>query len=120
MMGPSTSNICLVDQKGRIFSVNQAWRQFGIENGLTSGFVVLGANYLTVCHEASGPNSSGAKEFADGLWKVLNGKNNLYEFTYPCHSPSQRRWFLSSVTRLNQAIGGAMILHTQVSLDHAG
>jgi PAS domain-containing protein len=47
-------HVALVDAKGWIIAVNEAWRRFGRQNGITHPSACVGRNYLTVCNEAAG------------------------------------------------------------------
>ena len=71
-------------------------------NGADPVRVSEGADYLGVCDSASGPNAGGAAAFAAGIREVLGGRKERFELEYPCHSPTQRRWFLGRVSRLPQ------------------
>jgi diguanylate cyclase (GGDEF)-like protein len=110
-----SSQICVVDKDGVIVAVNRAWRNFACENAPTSNGTGSGARYLDVCRSASGPGSEGARTFADGLRSVLDGKSEFFQMEYPCHSPTQNRWFLARVTPLEIARGGAVISHASIT-----
>jgi diguanylate cyclase (GGDEF)-like protein len=110
-----SSNICVIDKDGVIVTVNRAWRNFAEENPPRSRRTGLGTNYLEVCRVASGPGSEGAMQFASGVESVLNGAAELFQMEYPCHSPTQNRWFLGRVTRLKGARRGAVISHANIT-----
>jgi hypothetical protein len=81
-------------------AVNGAWRAFARENGGDPARVSEGANYLTVCDGAGGDQSGYAAAFAEGLRAVLAGEERNYEVEYPCHSPTERRWYVGSARPL--------------------
>jgi diguanylate cyclase (GGDEF)-like protein len=110
-----SSHICVTDRKGMILTVNRAWRNFTVENPPVSTRAGVGANYLKVCRSASGPGSEGAEKFALGVQSVLDGKTELFQMEYPCHSPTQNRWFLGRVTPLITKRRGAVISHMAVT-----
>jgi hypothetical protein len=93
-------NVAVVDQKGAIVAVNAAWRAFARANGGDPGKVAEGANYLAVCDGARGEQSGYAAAFAEGLRAVLTGREGTFEVEYPCHSPTERRWYVGSVRPL--------------------
>ncbi len=62
------------------------------------GEVSEGANYLHVCDSATGEEREAATAFAAGIREVLAGQRASFELEYPCHSPSERRWFIGRVT----------------------
>ena len=90
----------IVESSGTILAVNKAWRRFAKDNGADPGKVSEGANYLGVCDGATGEQSEYARTFAEGLRSVLAGTEDTFAIEYPCHSPSERRWFVGNVGRL--------------------
>jgi signal transduction histidine kinase len=93
-----SAHIAILDGSGQIIAVNAAWRAFAEANGDNPGNVSEGANYLRVCDSATGPNSDEAAAFAEGIRSVLSGRRESFEMEYPCHSPTERRWFIARVT----------------------
>jgi len=93
-----SAHITVLDDQGGIILTNQAYRDFGARNGIDPGTVSEGANYLAVCDTASGEHSEEATPFAEGIREVLSGKSRSFELEYPCHSPSEERWFIAHVT----------------------
>lgn len=94
-----TAHICVVDEKGTILAVNEAWRRFGKENPPVPGHCFLGTNYLSVCDLAGGATSAEAAPFAAGLRNVLAGRLAKFTLEYPCYAPGKPRWFVARVTR---------------------
>jgi diguanylate cyclase (GGDEF)-like protein len=92
--------IAVIDQAGAIVDVNSAWTNFGIENGLSSGFACVGGNYLEVLHASTASGDHLAAEAARGIQDVFSGKCASFHFEYPCHSPEEKRWFMMRVTGL--------------------
>src|SRR5215217_3092170 len=90
----------VVEGSGTIVAVNKAWRRFAKDNGAYPGEVSEGANYLGVCEGARGEHSEYARSFAEGLRSVLSGAEERFVLEYPCHSPTERRWFVGRVGRL--------------------
>jgi diguanylate cyclase (GGDEF)-like protein len=117
-----TSNICVVDRYGKILAVNRAWMDFSANNAGGGESAYLGANYLNVCQRSSGIASKEASEFYSGLHDVLEGRADLFQLEYPCHSPTELRWFLARVTPLsrpdsagNVARSGAVVSHMNIT-----
>jgi len=104
-----------VQSDGKIVAVNRAWATFGAENAGSPGRSGVGAYYLDVCGSASGLGSEEAAPFAVGLRAVLEAKTELFEMEYPCHSPTENRWFLGRVTPLKAGHGGAVISHLNIT-----
>jgi PAS domain S-box-containing protein len=92
-----SSHIAVLDESGTILGVNRSWRLFAEANGFV-GQANEGANYLDVCDSAAGEDREMAAAFATGIREVLVGQRASFELEYPCHSPSQRRWFIGRVT----------------------
>jgi diguanylate cyclase (GGDEF)-like protein len=110
-----SSHICVIDQDGVIVTVNRAWQDFAVENPPVSNRAGVGTDYLRVCRSAAGPGSEEAGEFALGVQLVLEGRTDLFQMEYPCHSPAQARWFLGRVTPLRAAQRGAVISHMTIT-----
>ena len=87
----------LVRNDGIILQVNEDWRAFAKENGYRptdrDSQFGIGTNYLTVCDQAAGDWSDGAHRVVRGLRSVLSGHVSHFEHEYPCHSPTEDRWF---------------------------
>ncbi len=93
-----SAHIAILDETGTILSVNQGWREFALENQ-AAGNESVGANYLTVCDEFADAGSDEARAFAAGLRAIVRRESRLFELEYPCHSPTEQRWFVARVTR---------------------
>jgi PAS domain-containing protein len=98
--GTPRKNVAVVDRDGAIVAVNGAWRAFARENGGDPAKVSEGVNYLAVCDGAGGDQSGYAAAFAEGLRAVLSGREATFEVEYPCHSPTERRWYVGSARPL--------------------
>jgi PAS domain S-box-containing protein len=93
------AHIRVLDEGGTILAVNRRWRDFAIANGLAPADFGIGCNYLDVCDAAADSDAEGAQEIAAGIRSVLNREIDSYSHEYPCHSPSERRFFNVRVTR---------------------
>jgi signal transduction histidine kinase len=98
-----SAHVAVLDGSGTIVAANEAWKAFAGANGAVPARVSEGADYLGACDSASGPNAEEAAEFAAGIREVLGGWKERFELEYPCHSPTERRWFLGRVSRLPEA-----------------
>lgn len=110
-----TSHICVLDASGVITLVNEAWRKFALENSSVPTRTGVGTHYLEVCRAATGPGSEEAAVFAEGVRDVLEGRSQLFQLEYPCHSPTEDRWFVGRVTPLRGAESGAVVSHMNVT-----
>lgn len=112
------ATIALLDHRGVLMSVNQAWRDFAHRNGMApSTNFGIGSNYIDVAEQAClAPEDAGASSaVAAGIRAVLSGALPGFTVEYPCHSPQQRRWFLMTVSPLGGGVEGAVIMHMDVS-----
>jgi signal transduction histidine kinase len=98
-----SAHVAVLDEAGTIVAANGAWKAFAQANGAEERRVSEGADYLGACEAATGPNAEGAAEFAAGIREVLAGRKERFELEYPCHSPTERRWFVARVSRLPEA-----------------
>ena len=110
------AGIALLDIRGCIISVNQAWRHFECPNMLQNSDYTTGTGYLDICGEAEGPGASEAREAATGIRSVLEGKADNFALEYPCHVSADVRWFLMTVTRLSEErLSGVVVMHTNIT-----
>lgn len=93
-------HIAVLDETGTIICTNKAWRDFAAaNNALLVREFSEGANYLSVCDRAVGAEGDDAAAFAAGIRAVMSGEQQEFSLEYPCHSPTERRWFIGHVTR---------------------
>jgi len=112
-----TAHICVLDENGVILSVNRAWHDFAVANPPVPPDHFVGTNYLTVCDNATGDNSTEAASFADGLRAVIRSELTHFTLEYPCNVPGgEKRWFIAHVTRfaINESIR-IVIAHENIS-----
>lgn len=105
-------HIAVLDSGGKIITVNDAWRRFAIANGLQSANFALGLNYLEVCESAYGRSSAEALVAARGIRGVLSGEAPEFVLEYPCHSPTQHRWFRLVSTAFRD---GTVVMHIDIT-----
>jgi two-component system CheB/CheR fusion protein len=109
-------HVAVVDTTGTITLVNAAWCRFARANGdkdlLHSG---IGINYLDVCRAGNHADGVIAGEAAKGLRGVLEGTLPMFSLEYPCHSPTEERWFVMNVAPVIGSEFGAVISHVNIS-----
>lgn len=111
------SHVAVLDAHGRIVAVNAAWRAFARDNGSPDlAANSIGLNYLEVC-EAANLHDSGEEALAaaEGLRAVLALSVEHFELEYPCHSPTEQRWFQMTVTRLAGNTPGVVVNHKNIT-----
>lgn len=91
------AHIAILAEDGRILAVNAAWRRFAERSGASGRGV--GSNYLEACESTEGEEGAVAQRVAQGLRDVRDGRRDVFTIEYPCHSATERRWFLLRATR---------------------
>jgi PAS domain S-box-containing protein len=110
------AHIALINHEGVIISVNDGWRSFAGTNGLQSSGCGPGQNYLEICDRADVNHSKESLQAAAGIRAVLSGASNEFSLEYPCHTPTEQRWFELTVARLDQGLlSGAAVMHVDIT-----
>ncbi|MFC4358475.1 bacterio-opsin activator domain-containing protein [Halobium salinum] len=94
----------ILDDDGTIVYTNEAWKEFALDNGYEDEPSMLGVNYLSVCDGGADDEPDGDSTFAaTGIRSVIAGERGEFSFEYPCHSPTERRWFTMRAIRFRHA-----------------
>lgn len=112
-----SEEVAVVDREGKIIAVNDVWRHFGRSNGAPDGVIdPVGVSYFEVCESAIGhPAGEEASAAKTGIMAVLSGEKSKFLLEYPCHSPTEKRWFKLSVTPLHGSRRGAVVVHENIT-----
>ncbi|MDG3006624.1 diguanylate cyclase [Paludisphaera mucosa] len=102
------SHMAVLRPDGTIVAVNAAWNAFAAGNGLAESHCGPGANYLDVCDAAEGDCAEQATLTARGIRDVGRGRTPSFQMEYPCHSPTERHWFVVRATRF--AVGAEVFV----------
>jgi diguanylate cyclase (GGDEF)-like protein len=95
------SHIAVLNEDGTIVVVNAAWNKFASGNGLAEESCGPGANYLRSCDQATGESSEEAIVVATSIRDVVAKRREHFYLEYPCHSPTEQRWFSVRITRFD-------------------
>lgn len=109
-------HIAVLDSEGYIVFTNQAWNRFGAKNCYAQKSGWEGVNYLQICEEAARTGDEFGQRAAVGIASVIRGEE-CFQLEYPCHSPSEKRWFMMNVVGLEH--GGSRyvaISHVDITL----
>lgn len=101
-------HVAVLDQSGNIVVANEAWRRFAIVNSdfANSGEnYYVGCNYLDVCSD----------ELKHQILKILSGESDRYSLKYPCHSPTEKRWYIMEVRGIRHSVFKAVVSHRNVT-----
>ena len=108
------AHIALLDTQGLIISVNEAWRRFSGTNVIQRPGYAIGVDYLAICDSADG--EAEARQVAGGIRSVLSGGAKSFSIEYPCHAPTEERWFVLTVTPLsNERPLGAVVMQLNIT-----
>jgi two-component system sensor kinase FixL len=93
----------ILNRQGDILSVNDAWLDFGRQNGLDikgqeAGFAV-GANYLAVCR-CGAQQSTEARRALVGVEQVLAGQRQAYILEFTCSSQDKEFVYLMTASKM--------------------
>jgi diguanylate cyclase (GGDEF)-like protein/PAS domain S-box-containing protein len=113
--------VAVLGLDGAIVAVNGAWRKCGgahRQPGAAPLSSDVGSNYLDICRSAHGLGSEGAASAAAGISEVLAGRSTHFQMEYPCHTPTQKRWFSMAVSPLAYGWQGAVVVHTDITERH--
>lgn len=112
-------HIAVLDSSGTIVMINAAWRRFARANGdkdlRKTG---VGVNYLQVCQTGPQGVDGAAVRAARELQHVLEGESPGFSLEYPCHSPTEKRWFLMNVAPVGGSDFGAVVSHINITAWH--
>lgn len=111
------SHIAVLDAKGVIIGVNDAWRRFCECNGGVSPNFYVQDNYLALCERAAGTtHDSSIAAVCEALRAILAGERQHFSLEYPCHSPTVDRWFILHITRCTgEGLIRAVVAHEDIT-----
>ncbi len=101
-----SEQIVIIDKNGRIEWVNRAWREFSTDNGGVPAKTLSDINYLQACRPAGESLDPAIQHTFDGITDVIEGRKPSFSCEYPCHSPSEDRWFTMRITPLHGDTSG--------------
>ena len=105
-------SVAILDRSGTIVGVNDAWKDFGRRSNLRIPNFGVGANYLLYCQS----ERSDSVQLINDLRDLLAGKLDLLTRIYPCHSPTERRWFfMFGLPLSSEGRSGVAILHVDLT-----
>jgi PAS domain S-box-containing protein len=105
------AHLAVLDERGTIVDVNAGWRRFGLENDAPAASQCwLGTSYF---QESPGaPIDEFARRAYIGIREVQQGVRTEFGMAYPCHSPSEQRFFMMRVVPLAGRPGFVVVSHT--------
>jgi DNA-binding CsgD family transcriptional regulator len=105
-------NLAVLDGRGVIVDVSDAWKKFARDNGLRTSNFGIGKSYLHLCRSGAGAPA----ELAENLEKLIAGELDLINLVYSCDSPTEARWFsLIALPLRFDGLARAAVLHIDIS-----
>ncbi len=109
-------HIAILDDAGVILAVNAAWCRFAVANGAREDAVGIGQNYASVCAAAAATGEEQGGQAACGITDVLRGRAASFALEYPCHSPTERRWFtMEAAPFVGEGPGRVVVAHHTIT-----
>ena len=107
--------VALLDANGLVVMVNEAWRQSAGTPAIQGPGCRTGVNYLDLCDLTADDEATETQRSEAGISSVLCGNAKSSSMEYPCHSPTQQRWFMMTVTPLaNEHPRGVVVMHGNI------
>ncbi len=111
-----SSHIAVISSSGNIVAANEAWKRFGTKNGATAlQRIEVKKNYFNACESWANAGDKIAEEALVGMKNVMNGKESIFYFEYPCNSPHKDRWFAMRVTKFDSEKPMIVVAHMNIT-----
>jgi diguanylate cyclase (GGDEF)-like protein len=106
-------HIVVIDRAGNFVYLNRGWVRFAQANSFTTDYDWSKGNYLDACDKAAAAGDIDGHRAVMGIRAVIDHKQPLFYFEYPCHSPSEKRWFMMRVIPLHYSSGDYFVISHQ-------
>ena len=108
--------VAVLDRRGRIIAVNQAWRRSAEENGgpieLRAG---VGVDYLAVCRRTLGEAAEEAGAITRGIESVITGECTRFVREFPCPAGDRQRWYALTAAPVTSDPAAAVLAHVDIT-----
>lgn len=109
------THVAVLDEAGVIVETNAAWQSFARENGMTGAVDCVGLNYLAICDSCREQDCEAAS-IGQAIRQVITGTLKEFSTQYPCHSPSEHRWYTLRVLPYRSAAERRVIVtHEEIT-----
>lgn len=110
------SQVAVIDETGKILSVNKTWNDFAEDNGAKELIgVSTGSNYFDVCKKSIQDGNTDAAIALEGIKSVFKKEKQIFELEYPSDSPSERRWYLLHAMNLGEDSSKVVVMHRDIT-----
>ncbi|MEP0843216.1 MAG: PAS domain S-box protein [Phycisphaerae bacterium] len=93
------SLVAILDDRGRILTVNAAWRRFAEAGRGPIHLCEPGDDYLGGCENMTGDGAADAARLAAGIRDVIDRKTETFAHEYACGEGQEREWFYVRASR---------------------
>lgn len=101
----------IIDSSGVIVAVNERWKKFAESTGMNLPNCGIGANYLHHCAFADATSP----RLVAGLTHLIAGDIDFFSLVYPCHTETEKRWFLLLGFPYVHGTSRAILLHVEIT-----
>jgi diguanylate cyclase (GGDEF)-like protein len=108
-------HVVVINHQGFIQFVNQAWENFFLSNGGDDDVDWSSLNYIDICKQAAKQGDKISSSIVKGLASVMNAQSDSFECEYPCHSPTESRWYVLRAAPLTNMSSQYVITHQNVT-----
>ncbi|MEO8773057.1 MAG: HAMP domain-containing sensor histidine kinase [Gelidibacter sp.] len=110
-----TDSMAIINTLGEIIFTNKAWLAFSDENIGNDSCTGSNNNYLSVCDSVQGDELKSAKDAQRGIQNVIDKKEKIFELEYPCHSPTEKRWFILRASQVLSNPDLTLLAHINIT-----
>lgn len=111
-----SAHVAILDEQGVILETNRSWQDFAQANGMKEPYSSIGINYLETCKIPPNHKENEGPDVAEGIRRVLRGDLPEFLTHYPCHSPTEKRWFAVRVVPFRESKKATLLSPTKTSL----
>lgn len=112
-----SSSIAVIDAKGNLIEVNDAWKQFSDRNEEPNLHKTgIGSNYLRVCRKSAKSGDSIAQKVLAELNSIYKNEKSDFYLEYPCHTTFSQNWYEMHATKLKSDESNLVISHVDISV----
>ncbi|MEF8813805.1 MAG: bacterio-opsin activator domain-containing protein [Halovenus sp.] len=103
-------NIAVLDEEGVIRFTNESWREY---SGSGEEGEMVGVDYFASTDPSADEYAADA---LDGIRAVIDGEQEVFTLEYPCHTPTEKQWFLMRAARLpDHDAGRVVVAHIDIT-----
>jgi signal transduction histidine kinase len=110
------AEVVVLDRRGIIIAVNEAWRRFASENdGSENLRAGVGLDYVAACRGIQGEGAEQANLIVEGMEAVIQGRSSHFSHEYPCHTAVRQRWFALTAAPVDREPAAAVVVHSEIT-----